>query len=518
MRSAVLTFAVTAIFGAIAPACADPVVSRDAARDSAAQRREALASDPWRPGYHFLPPSGWMNDPNGAIFWKGKYHLFFQYNPERAKWGNVHWGHAVSEDLVHWTDLPIALAPGPGSPDKAGCYSGSAVVYNDRVALLYHGIPSGICLATSNDDDLIAWTKSPHNPVIAPPTDPDAEWKEHAPNIWREGDTYYLLSGSHVGSPRNVGSSRDTAFLFQSQDLVHWSYMHRLYEPGEESDNACPDFFPLGRKHVMMMASHTRGGQYYVGTYANHRFTIERHGRMNSSLFKPGTNLFVIGDLIATTSWLDDAGRRIMIAWIGEGRTQAAQLESDWAGVMTLPRVLSLNDDDTLRIEPAPEFKSLRRNHRHRSDIRLPKDEPISLEDIRGDRLEIAATFEGGDAKSYGLNVRCSADGKQQTRIIYDPQSASLSIDISQSSDSPAVVDRSGQVLPLELRPGEPLKLRVFIDRSVLEVFANGRQCVTKRIYPDRPDSLGVEAFAIGADATLQSLDGWDMAPVWPVK
>ena len=138
--------------------------------------RIPLAADPWRPAYHYQPPCKWMNDPNGTIYWKGRYHLFYQHNPDGPWHGNIHWGHASSEDLVHWTDHPIALAPGPGGPDRLQCYSGAAFVNMDGVpTFIYHGVPDGICLATSTDDLLINWEKHPANPIIPDPG-PGAEF------------------------------------------------------------------------------------------------------------------------------------------------------------------------------------------------------------------------------------------------------------------------------------------------------------------------------------------------------
>ncbi|MDE2994105.1 MAG: glycoside hydrolase family 32 protein, partial [Chloroflexota bacterium] len=130
-------------------------------------------NDPHRPRYHFLPPSGWMNDPNGLIQWEGRYHLFYQYSPE---FGDVpdshraatlkHWGHAVSDDLVHWEHWPVALTPTPGGPDKDGCYSGCAVDNHGVPTLVYTGVfPQCACIATS-DDGLVTWTKHPANPVV----------------------------------------------------------------------------------------------------------------------------------------------------------------------------------------------------------------------------------------------------------------------------------------------------------------------------------------------------------------
>ncbi|HLI76244.1 MAG TPA: glycoside hydrolase family 32 protein, partial [Acidobacteriaceae bacterium] len=99
-----------------------------------------LARDPRRPQFHLLPKRNWMNDPNAPVYWKGRYHMFFQYNPDGAIWGDMHWGHAVSPDMVHWKHLPVALAPTPGGPDAEGCFSGTAVIDGDEVAVLYTGV------------------------------------------------------------------------------------------------------------------------------------------------------------------------------------------------------------------------------------------------------------------------------------------------------------------------------------------------------------------------------------------
>src|SRR6476660_8485749 len=132
--------------------------------------RALLAADPHRPRYHFLPPSNWMNDPNGLIQWRGRYHLFYQYNPNGAFHGTIHWGHAVSDDLVHWRDLPIALAPTPDGPDKDGVYSGCALDHNGVPTLMFTGVrPQVQCIAEAvdpNDPDLVGWQKHPGNPAI----------------------------------------------------------------------------------------------------------------------------------------------------------------------------------------------------------------------------------------------------------------------------------------------------------------------------------------------------------------
>src|SRR5271165_7133128 len=172
-----------------------------------------LAADPLRPQFHLLPAKNWMNDPNGPIFWNGMYHMFFQYNPNAAVWGDMHWAHAVSPDMIHWKHLPLALAPTPDWDDADGCFTGSAVDDHGTATFLYTGVKKSTpelatlrdgssnlrevqCLATSNDPELRTWTKW-KTPVIEPPADPLLTGFRD-PFLWRDGDLWYLGVGSGV--------------------------------------------------------------------------------------------------------------------------------------------------------------------------------------------------------------------------------------------------------------------------------------------------------------------------------
>jgi beta-fructofuranosidase len=453
--------------------------------------------DPHRPQYHFLPPANWMNDPNGLIQWRGRYHLFYQHNPDAPDWGAMHWGHAVSDDLVHWTHLPIALAPTPDGPDKDGCWSGCAVDNGSVPTLIYTGVmPQVQCIATGSDD-MLTWTKYDGNPVIAaPPADLEVTGFRD-PCVWREDDTWYAVIGSGI---QGVGG---TALLYQSPDLIHWDYVHPICvgDKGEANEVwECPDLFPLGDRHVLLFSAHPEClyTYYFVGTYADHKFTPDTWGQVDLG-----------GCFYAAQTLLDDTGRRIMWGWLREGRSDAAIQAAGWAGVMSLPRILTLRPDGLLGIEPAPELKALRGQHRRLTDLTVTSAH--SLEDVRGDCLEIVARFEPGDADAFGLRVRCSPDGAEQTRIVYHPTTSRLTVDRAQSSLSPDV-HRHAQSGQLGLTSGDELELHVFLDRSVLEVYANGRSCVTSRIYPCRADGLGVGLFARNGGVRVKALDAWPMA------
>ena len=478
-----------------------------------ATSRERLATDPHRPLYHFSPPENIMNDPCGLCQWRGRYHLFYQFRPEGQD--RVHWGHTVSDDLVRWTDLPVAIHPATTERD---CLSGQTLVEPDRVIASYHGAETGIAIATASDPLLLNWEKHPKNPVI-PDVAVDADGSPYivsAPCIWGEEDGYYVLLGTHKDGQKYV-DCRAVHHLFRSADLAAWEQLDPLIEDGFYSepgeDGGCPNFWPIGDgRHLLLCFSHKRAGQYYVGTYdrAQHRLVSERHGRMN---YGPVTT----GSLHAPSATIDDQGRFLGVFNVKEGRTPQG-----WDNIMTLPRHYWLGEDGTLRMAPVREVESLRGEVVHQGPTEIPSNGEVVLNGVRGKALEIDAVLDLGSAREVGLIVLRSPDGSEQTRVsLYRRYSDrrgldGLQIDVSAASLREDVYAREPEIGPLDLGPDEPLRLRVFVDRSVIEVFAADRQCLTLRAYPDREDSNGVAVFARGGSARLESLDAWQMQSVWP--
>ena len=481
--------------------------------------RERLANDSQRPRYHFLPPHNWLNDPNGVIQFNGEYHLFYQYNPDAPRHGNIHWGHAVSRDLLHWEHLPIALAPVPGSYDAAGVWSGCAVAADGTPAILYTGLSDDnvqrVGLAFG-DATLRTLTRHPASPVIpaAPVEHLDllrgrrgtVEFRD--PCVWREADGWYMVLGAGIVA---VGG---TALLYHSPDLIGWEYLHPLCV-GDVTRREpfwsgimweCPDFFPLGGKHVLMVSAWdnaTLEVQHMIGTYADHRFTPEREAITD------------YGRWYAPQSFTDDRGRLIDWGWIREGRSVEAQVAAGWSGAMALPRVLSLTPSGDLAAAPAPEFVALRHNHRRFAAHTLTPGTLEGLDGASGAFLELHATIDPGDADRCGLLVRRSPDGAEETRIVYDRASGTVTLDRSRSTLDPASLP-GDPVMPANLDPDRTLRLRLFLDASILELFIGEHTACADRIYPSRPDSLGLALFAEGGTATLLSLDLWEMASIWP--
>lgn len=446
-------------------------------------------ADPQRPRYHLQPPANWMNDPNGPVYWGGEYHMFYQYNPNGAFWGDMHWGHAVSADMVHWKHRPVAIAPSPGGPDKDGVFSGCAVIDNGVPTVVYTGVkPEVQCIATS-EGGLTTWKKYAGNPVIAGPPAGMQVTGFRDPCVWKEGGAWLMGLGSGF---RGKGGA---VLLYESKDLRKWSYVHPLVtgRVGEKAgakdpvDSGemweCPDFFSLDGKY-MLAYSTERVVKYLLGRYTGRKFTPETAGALDFGSYYAARTMANVGD------------RRILWGWITEGRSAEAQREAGWSGAMSLPRELSLEGVRVV-MRPAAEVQKLRG--------RRLGAEPA------GDCLELAAEIDPGDAQRAGLKLLAAPDGSEQTLVYYDRAARKLIVDRSKSSLD-ARADRGPQSGPFLLAPGEPLRLHIFLDRSVVEIFANERACVTARVYPSKAGSLGLGLFSEGGKAKLASLEGWEIA------
>ena len=459
------------------------------------------ANDPHRPAYHFTAPANWINDPNGLIEWRGHFHLFYQHNPFGALWGNMHWGHAISTDLIHWKHLPIALAPTPGGPDAGGCFSGCAIDLGDRVLLMYTGVGENDlqlpCVATSSDDRLETWTKDDRNPVISSsPSDLNAVFfRDHT--VWNEDGIWYQGIGS------GLAGEGGAVLLYRSPDLRTWAYLHPLIVGDAEQTSPfptgtgweCPDFFAVDGRYGLIFASHDRGGlnvAWITGEYEDHRLHPTRMGLVDA-----GPSFY------APQSFTDESGRRIMLGWLRERRSDPAQVRAGWSGVMTLPRMLHIDADGVLITSPAPESKLLRSRHHQVGPQSLAADGTV--DGVRGMALEIETIFQSPQT-TVGLAVARSEDGSEETSILFDPDARTLTLDTTRSSTDPEAFGMCSTA-PVEFATDGAITIRVFVDHSVIEVFLNDRFCISDRIYPV---GSGHEIAVIGG-SELDRLNVWEL-------
>jgi beta-fructofuranosidase len=415
------------------------------------RRRDFLASaalapsaqDPDRPRYHFQPAANWMNDPNAPIYHNGEYHLYYQYNPNAAYWGDMHWGHTASKDLVHWKHLPIALAPTPGGPDKDGCFTGCMVIDKGKPVIIYTGVkPEVQCLAFS--DDLITWRKYPKNPVIAgPPKDLDSPGFRD-PQVWRDGDDWLMVIGA---GRKGIGG---VALLYSSKNLIDWKYVGPFLEDKRKLESnakdpvasgemwECPDFLPVSKEQWLFYIA-TRGRvEYFLGPWKERRFEPASSGTL------------VYGPYYAPKSSNAAGGRRIIWGWIQERRSREEQIRAGWSGAMSLPVVPGIGPQG-LKLEPAREVEALRG-----SPVSIDKAPPLCCE------IEAEIDAERSVLLTLG----------GQTLFRY------LAAD--------RVLELGSTVTQIRPEPGRPLRLRLFCDGSIFEAFVNERIYLVARLYGQR--------------------------------
>lgn len=462
-----------------------------------------LKNDFHRPTYHYLPHANWMNDPNGVIQWDGRYHLFYQYNPDGAYHANMHWGHAVSDDLVHWEELPIALHPTPESPDRGGIFSGCIVNHNQTPTAFYTGVNEDYqvqvqCIATGSPD-LVTWEKYENNPVIGivpPELGQTADFRD--PFVWQEDDGWYMVLGSGIKGAGGV------VLLYRSDNLTDWEYLHPLYTNNNRAYGTiweCPNFFKLGDKWILIISAHsgitTDTVFYFVGDYIDHHFIPIASGVLD------------YGNLYATLTCLDDHNRRLMFGWIREARSEVDQRLARWSGVQSIPRILTLSEEHELMFQPVPEMETARGQHWQSKNIALNGTIPL---EASGLALDIEAEFVVGDDGVCGLTLAMSNDSADKTEIVYYAGEQQLKIR-KMFPETNMAINTHSRIVPHTLSAGESLQLRILLDGSVLEVIANERTSLTSRIYPTSRDSVHTNVF--GTDATLEQLDIWKMESIW---
>lgn len=488
---------------------------------------QSAYSEPWRPQYHFTPAKNFMNDPNGLVFYKGEYHLFYQYNPQGNQWGHMSWGHAVSRDLVHWQHLPVAIPEQPGYM----IYSGSAVVDWKN--------SSGLCQSEDKKDPscLVAIYTAATDDTwqrqhIAVSQDRGRTWTEYAGNpvadlkakdfrdphvFWHEPQKKWVMVA--------VLADERQVVLLESRDLKSWTRMSTFGPAGDsEGQWECPDLFELPvegtneKKWVLVINRNPgapaggTGARYIVGRFDGTNFVAET---------PDSTKLWADygKDFYATQSYNDipaNDGRRIWIGWISNWQYANAEPTQIWRGGQSFPRVLRLKRfPEGVRLVQAPirELQRLRRPLLSLKNVSVEAAaQGIRARGVGGDLLEIEAEMAPGAESEVGFRVRKGKDA--ETTIGFDPRSRNLFIDRTRSGESAFGKDFSGRHSVAVLESSR-IKLHVFVDRSSVEVFANdGEATMTDRIYPP-PNSDGLEIYISGGQARVLSLTIWALNSTW---
>ncbi|MCL7425517.1 glycoside hydrolase family 32 protein [Streptomyces sp. YS415] len=454
-----------------------------------------LPADPHLPVAHLRPPRNWLNDPNGLAFHDGHYHVLFQYNPYGPEHANVHWGHFRSTDLLTWEELPVALSPTPGGEDADGCYSGNAVSDGDRMVAFYSAFRADrwsqpVTTAASTDGGR-TWT--PRGSLLIPEP-PSGVSMYRDPYVWHEGGRWRMLVGSALTD------GRAAALLYESADLEQWHYRGPFLDhapqsvaPGADTGLGweCPQYLhtPDGRGALILSAWDPELGPQRTVVYAGH----EQDGRFVAgapALFDHGPDLYAPALLPAPD------GRWLLWGWSWEARDQQWAKEAGWAGLLSLPREVTLGEDGSVRQQPAAELLSLRDGRALTASGETSSTAVLGMVDASFDltaRLELNAV--GG-----GLRLVTSADGSEFLDIRIDSATGELVVDRDRASLDPRAHGGTYRMPCPEAKTasGAAVELRLVVDRSVAELYLPSGRTLTLRFYPTGSGPWRIEAHAEG--------------------
>lgn len=433
------------------------------------KNKEAVKNGKMRQRYHFMGETGWINDPNGLIYYKGKYHFFFQFNPYYGHWDYMHWGHAVSGDMLHWEYLPLALAPSEPYDDhmRGGCFSGSAIEHDDKLFLMFTGVTNDgkgfeqvQCIAYSEDG--IHFEKYAGNPVLTPPDGvPSHQFRD--PKVWKHKDTYYMVCGASR-------SGKAQALLYRSEDMLHWTFFNVLAESRGEWGYMweCPDFYPMGDKYVLMVSPMGAGERtvvYMVGDfdYETGKFSYQLSGEIDWG-----------HDYYAPQSFVAPDGRRLIVAWANcwdwmpFWKDWGPSYKEGWCGSFNIVREVQKTGDGTLRFLPIKELESIRTDENCLDQLVLGEEETeVKAGDGVSFEIKFRIDLENTDADALLLYLRCG--DQRKTVCTFDLRNAELSVDRNNSDGWSVGVSHS----TMYLKGKKELDVHIFSDQSSVEIFTD---------------------------------------------
>ncbi|KAL6521089.1 Invertase [Orobanche gracilis] len=500
-----------------------------------------------RTGYHFQPTKHWINDPNGPMYYNGIYHLFYQYNPKGAVWGNIVWAHSVSKDLINWKKVQHAIYPSKLF-DRYGCWSGSATVLpGNKPIILYTGIvdenntqvQNYAVPADPSDPYLRKWIKPDKNPLIVADQSVNETSFRDPTTAWLGRDGHWRIT---LGSRRN---RRGISYLYRSRDFIHWAKAkHPLHSAAGTGNWECPDFFPVSVnggldtsvmgpnvKHVFKVSlDETRYEYYTIGTY----YTRKDRYVPDKGMVDGWNGLrYDYGNFYASKSFFDPKKkRRILWAWANESDSTENDVKKGWAGIQLIPRTIVLDPSGKQLLQwPIEEVETLRRNKVELSRQKLAKGEKVEINGITAAQADVDVTFsfdsldkaetfdpdwdrydgqkicsrkgstvEGG-LGPFGLLTLASRNLEEYTPVffrVFKAQDRHLVLLCSDASRSALMDDKThikdgkeayrpsfAGFVNVDLKD-KKLSLRSLIDNSVVESFgAGGKTVISSRVYPN---------------------------------
>ena len=473
-------------------------------------------ADPHLPAVHLRPPRNWINDPNGLAYHDGHYHVFFQHNPHGPQHGDIHWGHFRSPDLVHWEQLPDALAPTPGGYDADGCYSGNAVSDGERFVAFYSANRAGcwwqpIAAAESRDGGR-TWTKRPRLLIPEPPA---GTTMYRDPYVWRHEGAWRMLVGAALAD------GHAAALLYQADDLEHWQYQGPFLTsspfpasatdaPGDAESGGsgweCPQYATFGAHGVLIVSDwDARRGPRGVLAFAGRA----QHGRFEAGrpvLLDHGPDFYAPALLHAPD------GRWLLWGWAREARDGDWVNQAGWSGVLTLPRELTLAGDGSVCQRPARELLALRTRRTLRRSTQIAPEQPRDLGEVSR-TCHITVVLHPDGPTSAGLRLITSSGGDEYLDISLDLAAGRLVADRARASRDPrAKTGAYTMPCPAASAPGTAVEIHLVVDRSIIEIYLPTGQTLTLRFYPTGDAPWRLQARTTGARCGFV-VEAWDLSP-----
>ncbi|MGX4668471.1 glycoside hydrolase family 32 protein [Cerasibacillus sp. JNUCC 74] len=452
-------------------------IEKDIAYKQIEDNKQKVASDPYRLHYHIMPPVGLLNDPNGFVFFKGQYHIFYQWNPFATNHGPKFWGHSVSEDLVHWREAPIALAPDKWY-DKNGCYSGSAIVFQDKIYVFYTGNVidddgnrnSYQCMAVSIDG--VHFEKK--GPVIHVPDGYTAHFRD--PKVFFNNGKWFMVLGAQT--EKETGE----AVLYTSSDLKTWIFKGTLL--GAESNGGedfgymweCPDIFRLGDKDILLVCPQgipARGFQYqniFQSGYFAGQIDYDNVSFLHDSFVELDRGF----DFYAPQTTVDKKGRRLLFGWLGNaevGESKHPTVKYNWIHALTIPRYLEWKDGKLWQC-PVKEIEKLYEDETYYDNVVIDNKKPITLPYVYGNVFAMKIGIKNWQASKLIVQIG-------ESNLIYDQTSQVFTFQRKTFTAPHALESRHCVLKNLK-------EMLIFKDTSSMEIFLNdGEEVFSSRIFDD---------------------------------
>ncbi|KAI3772460.1 hypothetical protein L6452_03646 [Arctium lappa] len=528
-----------------------------------------------RTGYHFQPKQNWINDPNAPMYYKGYYHLFYQYNPKGAVWGNIVWAHSVSKDMINWIPLEPAIVPSKPF-DKYGCWSGSATILpGNKPVILYTGIidnkpapgyqVQNYAIPANYSDPLLReWIKPDDNPIVKPTYENVSSFRDPTTAWFNNGHWKMIIGSKH--------KQRGIAYLYRSRDFRKWTKAkHTLHDKPNTGMWECPDFFPvsprgsngletsvLGRKikHVFKVSLDLTRFEYYtIGTYNP---ITDKYYPDKTSVDGWAGLRYDYGNFYASKTFFDPAqNRRILWGWANESSTSFEDVTKGWAGIQLIPRMVWLDPSGKQLLQwPIRELEKLRRDRVHLSSVKLSKGDVVEVKGITAAQADVEVVFkfssldeaekfdpewsklpsenlameicgmkgttkEGG-LGPFGLLTLASNKLQEYTPVFFR---------VFKTLDKKYKVLMCSDAKPSSLNQNEykpsfagfvdvdlaekKLSLRSLIDHSVVESFGEGgKTVITSRVYPTLAVAGDAHLYLFNNGTqtiTVEKLNAWSM-------